>query len=40
MTGPERIFAILVNDRPQRYSALSTRQAVDGLTATITGCWD
>jgi serine-type D-Ala-D-Ala carboxypeptidase/endopeptidase (penicillin-binding protein 4) len=37
--GPERIFAILVNDRPQRYSALSTRQAVDGLTATITGCW-
>ncbi len=40
VTGPERIFAILVNDRPQRYSALSTRQAVDGLTATITGCWD
>lgn len=38
--GPERIFSILVNDRPQRYSALSTRQAVDGLTATITGCWD
>lgn len=38
--GGERIFAILVNDRPQRYSALSTRQAVDGLTATITGCWD
>ena len=34
------LFAILVNDRPQRYSALSTRQAVDGLTATITGCWD
>lgn len=40
VAGPERIFAILVNDRPQRYSALSTRQAVDGLTATITGCWD
>ncbi|MDP1877948.1 MAG: D-alanyl-D-alanine carboxypeptidase [Actinomycetota bacterium] len=39
-TGGERIFSILVNDRPQRYSALSTRQAVDGLTATITGCWD
>ena len=40
VAGPERIFAILVNDRPQRFSALSTRQAVDGLTATITGCWD
>jgi D-alanyl-D-alanine carboxypeptidase/D-alanyl-D-alanine-endopeptidase (penicillin-binding protein 4) len=40
VSGAERIFAILVNDRPQRYSALSTRQAVDGLTATITGCWD
>jgi D-alanyl-D-alanine carboxypeptidase/D-alanyl-D-alanine-endopeptidase (penicillin-binding protein 4) len=40
VTGPERIFAILVNDRPQRFSTLSTRQAVDGLTATLTGCWD
>lgn len=38
--GGERLFAILVNDRPQSYSALSTRQALDGLTATITGCWD
>ena len=38
--GGERIFSILVNDRPQRFSALSTRQAVDGLTATIAGCWD
>ncbi len=37
--APERIFSILVNDRPQRYSALSTRQAVDGLTATVAGCW-
>jgi D-alanyl-D-alanine carboxypeptidase/D-alanyl-D-alanine-endopeptidase (penicillin-binding protein 4) len=39
-TGGERLFSILVNDRPQRYSALSTRQALDGLTATITGCWN
>lgn len=39
-SGEERLFSILVNDRPQRYSALSTRQALDGLTATITGCWD
>lgn len=37
--GPERVFSILVNDRPQTVSKLSTRQAVDGLTATITGCW-
>jgi D-alanyl-D-alanine carboxypeptidase/D-alanyl-D-alanine-endopeptidase (penicillin-binding protein 4) len=39
VAGPERIFSILVNDRPQRVSTLSTRQAVDGLTATLTGCW-
>lgn len=39
-TGGERMFAIFVNDRPQRYSALSTRQALDGLTATMTGCWN
>ena len=39
-SGPERLFSILVNERPQRYSALSTRQALDGLTATITGCWN
>ena len=39
-SGGERLFSLLVNDRPQRYSALSTRQALDGLTATITGCWD
>ena len=38
-TGQERLFSILVNDRPQRFSALSTRQAVDGLSATIEGCW-
>ncbi|MBK9741243.1 MAG: D-alanyl-D-alanine carboxypeptidase/D-alanyl-D-alanine-endopeptidase [Actinobacteria bacterium] len=38
--GDERLFSILVNDRPQRYSALSIRQVLDGLTATITGCWN
>lgn len=37
--APERIFSILVNDRPQKYSAVTIRQAVDGLTATISGCW-
>ena len=40
VSGGERIFSVLVNNRPQRYSALSTRQAIDGLTATMTGCWD
>jgi D-alanyl-D-alanine carboxypeptidase/D-alanyl-D-alanine-endopeptidase (penicillin-binding protein 4) len=39
-TGQERLFSFLVNDRPQRYSALSTRQALDGLAATVTGCWN
>jgi serine-type D-Ala-D-Ala carboxypeptidase/endopeptidase (penicillin-binding protein 4) len=38
-SGGERLFSILVNDRPRRFSALSTRQALDGLTATMTGCW-
>ena len=37
--GREKLFSVLVNDRPRRYSQLSTRQAVDGLVATITGCW-
>ncbi len=40
VSGGERMFAFLVNDRPQQYSALSTRQALDGLSATVTGCWN
>lgn len=40
VSGGERVFSILVNHRPAKYSALSTRQVLDGLTATITGCWD
>ncbi|MEY4136782.1 MAG: hypothetical protein RL205_910 [Actinomycetota bacterium] len=36
--GAQRAFSILVNKRPARYSKLSTRQAIDGLTAVITGC--
>jgi serine-type D-Ala-D-Ala carboxypeptidase/endopeptidase (penicillin-binding protein 4) len=39
VTGGTRIFSIIVNDRPLRFSALDTRHAVDGLAATITGCW-
>ena len=37
--GQEKTFAILVNHRPQRVARLATRQAVDGLAATINGCW-
>ncbi len=37
--GRLKVFSALVNDRPQRYSPLSTRQAVDGLIATVNGCW-
>jgi D-alanyl-D-alanine carboxypeptidase/D-alanyl-D-alanine-endopeptidase (penicillin-binding protein 4) len=37
--GELKIFSALVNDRPQSYSPLSTRQAVDGLIATVNGCW-
>jgi serine-type D-Ala-D-Ala carboxypeptidase/endopeptidase (penicillin-binding protein 4) len=37
--GELRAFSALVNDRPQNYSPLSTRQAVDGLVATVNGCW-
>lgn len=39
LDGQEKSFSILVNHRPQRVSALTTRQAVDGLAATINGCW-
>lgn len=37
--GMQKSFSILVNDRPQRFTALATRQAADGLAATVTGCW-
>jgi len=37
--GRLKIFSFLVNDRPQRTTPLQTRQAVDGLAATVTGCW-
>ena len=35
----QRVFSFLVNDRPARVDRLSTRRAVDGLAATIVGCW-
>lgn len=37
--GKDKVFAILVNDRPRRFIALTTRRAVDKVAATITGCW-
>ena len=37
--GQAKIFSFLVNDRPQQVSPLKTRQALDGLAATVTGCW-
>ena len=37
--GREKVFSIIVNDRPRRFSQLATRQAVDRLAATITGCF-
>ena len=38
-TVGERIFSFLVNHRPQSVPELRTRQAIDGLVATIVGCW-
>ena len=38
-TAGPAVFAIIVNHRPSRISALSTRRALDGLAATIEGCW-
>jgi serine-type D-Ala-D-Ala carboxypeptidase/endopeptidase (penicillin-binding protein 4) len=38
--GRTRVFSIIVNHLPtRRYSVLSIRRAMDGLAATVTGCW-
>lgn len=37
--GQRRLFSLIVNDRPTSSSPLSTRRALDGLAATIVGCW-
>lgn len=37
--GRPKAFSFLVNDRPMSVSMLSTRQALDGLAATVVGCW-
>ena len=36
--GAMRAFSIMVNKRPKKFSKLTTRQAIDGLTAVIAGC--
>lgn len=36
--GREKSFTVLVNARPQRFSQLATRQAVDALAAAVHGC--
>lgn len=35
-----RIFSFIVNERPRAHTPLSTRRAIDGLAATVEGCWD
>lgn len=37
--GQLKVFSFLVNDRPRQVSPLRTRQAIDGLASTISGCW-
>ena len=37
--GALKVFSFLVNERPTSVSPLRTRQAIDGLASTITGCW-
>jgi len=37
--GQLKVFSFLVNHQPKNVAPLRTRQALDGLAATITGCW-
>ena len=37
--GRLKAFSVLVNSRPQKYSPLQTRQSVDRMAATVTGCY-
>ncbi|MDO8309277.1 MAG: D-alanyl-D-alanine carboxypeptidase/D-alanyl-D-alanine-endopeptidase [Actinomycetota bacterium] len=37
--GPKLIFSMIVNEPPTAYSKLATRRALDGLAATMVGCW-
>ena len=37
--GAWKVFSIVVNSRPTAYSTLTTRQHVDRIAATVTGCY-
>ena len=37
--GRTKVFVSIVNDRPTRYSRVTTRKAVDKVAASVTGCW-
>ncbi len=37
--GKLKAFSIMVNKRPQKYSALTTRRAIDKIAATVNGCY-
>jgi D-alanyl-D-alanine carboxypeptidase/D-alanyl-D-alanine-endopeptidase (penicillin-binding protein 4) len=37
--GRVRAFSFLVNEAPVGYTRLDVRRALDGLAATVTGCW-
>lgn len=37
--GQLKVFSFLVNHQPTSVIPLRTRQAIDGLAATVTGCW-
>jgi len=37
--GRRLVFSMIINSRPSQYEKLSNRRALDGLAATITGCW-
>lgn len=39
VTGRTLLFSMIINSRPSQYEKLSNRRALDGLAATITGCW-
>lgn len=39
VNGRQLLFSMIINSRPTGYSKLSTRRALDGLAATIAGCW-
>jgi len=39
VSGRTLVFSMIINSRPSQYEKLANRRALDGLAATITGCW-